>query len=138
MRRSALFAVALSLILFAQAGFAQQHEHGATAAPAAAYAARGHSVTFHSSPGEGMAYLFVTGRQEREAPRADRHSGMVGTQRLDQTTDRPVCEPMSKQQRKMRSSGSTHSLRVTFGGDKIQTLDSTRHLVRHGGIRQLV
>lgn len=68
MRRSALFAVALSLILFAQAGFAQQHEHGATAAPAAAYAARGHSVTFHSSPGEGMAYLSLPADKSAKHP----------------------------------------------------------------------
>jgi hypothetical protein len=36
MRRSALIAMALSLMLPAHAAFAQQHEHG-TSAPAAAY-----------------------------------------------------------------------------------------------------
>jgi hypothetical protein len=56
MRRSALIAMALSLMLSAHAAFAQQHEHG-TSAPAVAHTARGHSVTLNSSPGEAMGYL---------------------------------------------------------------------------------
>jgi carboxymethylenebutenolidase len=67
MRRSALIAMALSLMLSAHAGFAQQHEHG-TSNPAVAYTARGHSVTFNSSPGEAMGYLSLPADKTAKHP----------------------------------------------------------------------
>ncbi len=67
MRRSALLATALSLIVSAHLP-AQEHQHAAMAAQPAAYAARGQTVTLHSSPGDGSGYLSLPSDKEGKHP----------------------------------------------------------------------
>lgn len=67
MRSSALFAAALSLIVSGGL-LAQEHQHAAPAAPAAAYTAHGQMVSLKSSPGEGSGYLSLPAGKQAKHP----------------------------------------------------------------------
>lgn len=68
MRRIAVFAAALFLIVSAQAALAQRHEHGAMAPAATPYHALGETVALKSSPGEGSGYLSVPTDKKAKHP----------------------------------------------------------------------